>query len=139
MERDRPTPKDAAIPEPLPVHFDNIPERLRSYPHFVVWQYAVIDSEIKKPPVDPKTGKRASVANPHTWGSFAHAQAAYETGAYAGIGIVLTPDMGIVGIDIDHCKENGKMSDDAARIVSAINSYTETSPSGTGLRIMLAG
>jgi putative DNA primase/helicase len=139
MERDRHTPKDAVIPEPLPVNFASIPERLRPFDQWVVWQYAVIDSEIKKPPVDPKTGKRASVANPHTWGSFAEAQQAYASGKFAGVGIVLTPDMGIVGMDIDHCIQKGKLSDDAARIVRAINSYTEISPSGEGLRIMLAG
>jgi putative DNA primase/helicase len=139
MERDKPPAREKELPTPLEVHFANIPERLRPFNHWVVWQYAVIDSEVKKPPVDPKTGRRASVANPHTWGSFAHAQAAFETGGYAGIGIVLTADMGIVGIDIDHCVHEGKLSDDAARIVRAINSYTETSPSGEGLRIMLAG
>ncbi len=139
MERDHRTPKDAAIPEPLPVHFDNIPERLRSYPHFVVWQYQRVEDELKKTPFDPKTGKRASVRKPDTWGSFADAQKAYASGKFAGVGIVLTPEMGMVGIDIDHCMQEGRVSAEAARIVSAINSYTETSPSGTGLRIMLAG
>jgi putative DNA primase/helicase len=139
MEREPHTPKDIVLPEPLRVHFDTIPERLRPYPHFVVWQYAVIDSEIKKPPVDPKTGRRASIANPATWGSFATARTAYETGKYAGIGIVLTADLGLVGIDIDHCIADGKVNDEALRIVSAINSYTERSPSGSGLRIMLLG
>ncbi len=139
MERDRPMPKDIVLPEPLPVDFERIPERLRPFNHWVVWKYAVLDSEIKKPPVDPKTGKRASVANPHTWGSFADARRAYASGKFAGVGIVLTADMGIVGIDIDHCVQEGNVSDAAARIVSAINSYTEVSPSGTGLRIMLEG
>src|SRR5438445_516554 len=115
MERERPTPKDAAIPEPLPVHFANIPERLRSYPHFVVWQYQRVEDELKKPPFDPKTGKRASVRKPDTWGSFADAQKAYASGKFAGVGIVLTPEMGMVGIDIDHCIQEGKLSDDAAR------------------------
>jgi putative DNA primase/helicase len=139
MERDHQTPKDALIPEPLPVNFASILERLQGYPHFVVWKYAIIDDEIKKPPVDPKTGKRASVANPATWGSFEQVKAAYEAGKYAGIGIVLTSDMGMVGIDIDHCIQEGSVSDEARQIESAINSYTEASPSGTGIRIMLAG
>ncbi len=139
MERDRPMPKDAQTPEPLPVHFANIPERLRGFPHFIVWQYERVEDELKKPPFDPKTGKRASVRNPETWGSLSDAQAAYETKQYAGVGIVLTPEMGIVGIDIDHCISEGKVSSDATRIVSAINSYTEVSPSGEGLRIMLEG
>ncbi len=139
MERDKPPARERELPTPLEVNFAGIPERLRSYPHFVVWQYQRVEDELKKPPFNPKTGKRASVANPQTWGSFVQAQKAYETGAYAGIGIVLTADMGIVGIDIDHCIQEGNVSDAAARIVSAINSYTEVSPSGEGLRIMLAG
>lgn len=139
MERDHLTPKDALPPEPLPVNFANIPERLRVYPHFVVWQYERIDDELKKPPIDPKTGKRASIRRPDTWGSFQEAQKAYETGQFAGIGIVLTADMGIVGIDIDHCIQDGAATEDAKRTVSALNSYTEASPSGTGIRILLAG
>jgi hypothetical protein len=84
MERDHQTTENAMIPEPLPVNFDNIPERLRPYSHFVVWQYEQIEDELKKPPFDPKTGKRASVRRPDTWGSFHDAQAAYETGQFAG-------------------------------------------------------
>jgi len=137
MERDTPTPENAAIPKPLEVNFDGIPERLRFYPHFVVWNYATIDEEIKKPPVDPKTGKRASVRKPDTWGSYDDAHAAYTTGQFAGIGIVLTADMGIVGIDIDHCMIDGQLTDEAQRIITALDSYAETSPSDTGIRIML--
>lgn len=68
MERNKPIPENAAMPEPLEVNFDGIPEQLRPYPHFVVWNYATIDDEIKKPPIDPKTGRRASVRRPDTWG-----------------------------------------------------------------------
>ena len=139
MERDHPTPKDVVLPEPLQVNFDSIPERLQEYNQWVVWQYAIIDTEIKKPPFSPTTGKRASVTRPETWGSFDEAQAAYETGQFAGVGIVLTGNIGIVGIDIDHCIADGEPSEEAAKIVRAINSYAEASPSGTGIRIMLEG
>ncbi len=139
MEREHHTPKETLIPEPLPVNFAGIPERLRGYPHFVVWQYELVDDELKKPPYDPKTGKRASVRKPQTWGSFQDARSAYQTGQFAGVGIVLTPDMGIVGIDIDHCIADGEPSGEARRIITALNSYAETSPSGTGIRIMLEG
>ncbi len=139
MERDHHMPKDAQTPEPLPVHFERIPERLRGFPHFVAWRYEWVDDELKKPPFDPKTSKRASVRQPDTWGSFSEAQRAYETRQFAGIGIVLTLDMSIVGIDIDHCIREGSVNSEATRIVSAINSYTEVSPSGEGIRIMLAG
>jgi putative DNA primase/helicase len=137
MERDKPTPQEEALPTPLEVNFASIPEQLRFYPHFVVWNYATIDEEIKKPPLDPKTGKRASVRRPDTWGSFDDAQRAYETGQFAGIGIVLTSDMGIIGIDLDHCITDGQPTDEAQQIITALDSYTETSPSDTGIRILL--
>src|SRR5258706_6149365 len=126
-------------PEPLAVNFEHIPERLRAYAHFVVWQYERIDDELKKPPIDPKTGRRASVTKPETWGSLQEAQEAYETEQFAGVGIVLTADMGIVGIDIDHCIVDGQADEGARRILSALASYAEISPSGTGVRLMLEG
>jgi primase-polymerase (primpol)-like protein len=67
------------------------------------------------------------------------AQAAYETGQFAGVGLVLTAEMSIVGFDLDHCIEEGLASDEARRIISALDSYAETSPSGTGVRILLEG
>ena len=67
------------------------------------------------------------------------AQAAYATGQFAGVGIVLTADMGIVGIDLDHCMVDGQPEDEAQKIITALHSYTELSPSGTGIRIMLEG
>src|SRR5450755_3132703 len=139
MEQEEYTPKEARIPEPLVVNFEGIPKRLRDYPHFVVWKYAVIDDEIKKPPLSPKTGRAASVRNPSTWGSLQEARAAYETGGFAGIGIVLTAEMGVVALDIDHCITDGHVSEDAQRMIHALQSYTEISPSGTGIRLLLEG
>jgi len=139
MERPKHIPEKTVLPEPLAVQFENIPERLQSYPQWVVWNYAVVDEEIKKPPFSPKTGKLASVRNPATWGSFQEVQTAYETGHFAGVGIVLTADMGIVGIDIDHCIVDGQIQEEAHRILTTINSYADRSPSDTGIRIMLEG
>lgn len=55
-------------------------------------------------------------------------------GKYDGIGIAITGDM--AAIDIDHCIEDGKLSDMAEEIVSKVNTYTEISPSGTGIRLI---
>ena len=139
MERRPYTPEDAALPEPLTVNVDRIPHRLQEYDHFVVWHYERVAEELKKPPCDPKTGKRASVRKPETWGSFQEARHAYESGQFAGVGIVLTAAMGIVGIDIDHCIVEGQLDEEAQRIITAVTSYAEVSPSGTGVRIMLEG
>ena len=113
MERRPYIPEDAALPEPLTVNVDRIPHRLQEYDHFVVWHYERVAEELKKPPCDPKTGKRASVRKPETWGSFQEARHAYESGQFAGVGIVLTAAMGIVGIDIDHCIVDGQLDEEA--------------------------
>jgi putative DNA primase/helicase len=139
MEREGHTPEQPILPEPLPVNFERIPKRLQDCNQFVVWRYAVIDGEIKKPPCNPRTGRPASVRTPSTWGSFAEVRAAYETGQFSGVGIVLTPELGVVALDIDHCIADGKVSDQAQRVIKALHSYTEISPSGTGIRILLEG
>ena len=40
------------------------------------------------------------------------------------------------GIDIDHCLKNGVLSEMAMDMVEIMDSYTEISPSGTGLHII---
>ena len=65
--------------------------------------------------------------------------------AQAGLGTVQGPgyvlQKGEVGIDLDKCRnpETGEITPWAADIVDRLNSYTEVSPSGTGLRILCKG
>lgn len=54
--------------------------------------------------------------------------------SYDTIGLKVMDD--ISAIDIDHCVNNGKLSDIALDIIHNIKSYTEYSPSGTGIRIL---
>jgi primase-polymerase (primpol)-like protein len=56
-----------------------------------------------------------------------------------GIGFVLTSDLGIVGIDLDHCVEGKKIQPWARKIIDTLNTYTEVSPSGTGIRMFVYG
>ena len=66
---------------------------------------------------------------------------AYRKGGFNGIGYVLTDDDGLVGADLDHCRdpETGTIEPWALRIVEHLDSYTEITPSGTGLRIFIHG
>jgi hypothetical protein len=68
----------------------------------------------------------------------------------SGIGIALGPEggrtgaqadhPGLAGADLDHClDEKGKPTPEAAAIVQKLNSYTEITPSGRGLRTLLWG
>lgn len=135
MGKEREMQPQPELPTPLEVNFDNIPQELQHLAQWVVWRYAVIDQETKKPPFSPRTGKRASVAEKTTWGSFQEAQRAYEYGHFAGVGFMLTP--GIVGMDIDHCIVDGQPTAEAAEIIGLLPTYREYSPSGEGIRLFI--
>src|SRR5207249_38342 len=99
------------------------------------------DGKRTKPPYDPRTGDYASVTDPATWTTFDAARTAACAGRYDGIGRVLIADERFVGIDLDHCRdrETGAIAPWAQQIVDALRSYTETTPSGEGLRIFVRG
>jgi|GEM_PF-1141737 len=138
----------------LPPELENIPQALRELSQWVFW-FAVPDPKTGKPdkvPGNAKTGGSGSSTNPDTWASFDEAAAFYQknggklhtiwnkTGPVAGIGFVLTEAAQIVGIDIDHCIDTqGNISPLAQQVIERVGSYTEVSPSGTGIRIFVKG
>lgn len=96
--------------------------------------------KLKKVPIHPHSGYKASAVNPQTWGTLEQALAGMERYQLSGIGFVFTAESGIVGIDPDHCLENLKPNDIAVDILSHLPpTYIEISPSGTGLHIFLRG
>ncbi len=118
----------------------SVPGELQAYSHFVVWRPFVIQGKAKKIPLNPRTGEKASPTDPSTWGSFADALHALARGAgagTAGIGFVFAEDDPFTGTDLDGCIENtGGVAPWAHAVVSLLDSYTEYSPSGTGLHIL---
>ena len=90
---------------------------------------------------DPHTGRKASSTNPATWGTLAEAEDARARCLYTGVGFVFVKDGGIVGVDIDHCRDarTGALNDTAAAILAHAATYTEISPSGEGLHLFLRG
>ena len=115
---------------------------LQRLPQWVVWK-AEFDREgkPKKAPYNPNARQAyASVKIPKSWGTLDTALTALATGKYSGIGFIVTPPF--VFIDLDHAvaKETGQIIDPTARsIVEQINSYSEISPSRTGLHILAYG
>jgi hypothetical protein len=59
----------------------------------------------------------------------------------AGIGYVFAQDDPYCGIDLDHCRDpkTGAIAPWAMKIVQALDTYTEISPSGTGLHCVQEG
>ena len=79
------------------------------------------------------TGRAASSTDAATWTTYANAKA---SSVGAGIGFVLNGD-GIACIDLDHCiGPDGTLASWAAVILAGLPAtYTELSPSGTGLHV----
>lgn len=126
-------------PTAIAVNFDNIPAQLRGIPHWVLWRYEERSGKWTKPPHQPN-GSYAKTTDPTTWNMFEVVKKAYEKGGFAGVGFVLTDELDIVGIDLDHCIDvDENVSPMAWFIAEMVNSYTEISPSGEGLRIFAFG
>jgi putative DNA primase/helicase len=126
-----------------PPKFDAIPRDLTSRPQWVVWREEQPAGRDKptKPPYDPRTGLHADVSDPATWSAFDEARAAYERGGYDGVGYVLTADDSLVGWDLDGCRDatTGIIDEAAERFITLLDSYSEVSPSGEGVRIFTRG
>ena len=120
---------------------ETIPDNLKAPRQWVVWRLETVKGKLTKPPYSVHTGGKASSTDPKTWATFVHALKRYEHGGYDGLGFVLSPDDPYTGIDLDHCRdpETGIIDEYALTIVEKINSYTEISPSGTGLHIFVRG
>jgi len=117
-----------------------IPAALRERPQWVCWKYITRGGKQTKCPVNARGGGRADSTDPATWASFDEVVAAWKTGGYAGIGYVFTADGPFAGIDLDGCIDDaGNIVSAARQIINELNSYTEISPSGRGVKVFIAG
>jgi putative DNA primase/helicase len=125
----------------IQVQPDNILKELQQIPHWVVWKYEVVKGKLTKVPYNPRTSRNAAVDNPATWTDFRAALNTYILGAsigiYAGIGIVVTQELELTGVDLDHVVNGGVPEAWALKIVRDLDSYTERTPSGDGLRVLV--
>lgn len=82
-------------------------------------------------------GSLGSSTDPKTWATYADARLADEN-----VGIVFTPDRLLLGVDIDHCVEGDKIKHAKSKaireFIKAADTYTELSPSQTGLHLYFA-
>ena len=119
---------------------ERIPASIRGKRRFVIWNREERNGRSTKVPYRADApGEKASATDPATWCTFDVALAAFEDGKCDGIGFVLGD--GVVGIDLDKCRDpdTGKIEPWATEIIGALASYTEVSPSGTGVHILVSG
>lgn len=129
-----------------PPCLENIPPELRGLDQWVCWRLEPKEDkpgELTKIPYTARNGQKAKAGQPGTWDPFAVAVTAYEESQrtpdpYSGIGFQLADDGGLFGGDLDKCidPETGEVAEWAPALLSGIVTYTESSPSGTGLRFV---
>jgi len=125
----------------LKVIRENIPKNLTRRPHWVCWRSEDREGKATKVPYDALHDRRAKSNDYKTWCDFDKAYEAYENMGFEGIGFVLTKNDPFVGIDLDHCHDprTAEIKPWAQEIIDLLDSYTEISPSGTGIRIFVRG
>lgn len=115
--------------------------RPRDLKQWVCWRSEARERGGKptKVPYSPATGSRARSDDPNTWGSLAEARGAADRDSYDGIGFVFTEGDPFCGVDLDGCVEleTGEIEPWAAEILDELDSYTELSPSGEGLHVLV--
>lgn len=106
---------------------NNIPQELRKLAQWV-------GATETKRPINPRTGRPASVLDPSTWGSFEEAVAS----GCPHIGFVFTETDPYVFIDLDNKDEDPRLDNLHREIMeSAGDTYVERSVSGKGFHIVV--
>lgn len=121
--------------------------QIKAMRQWVCWRYE--DRGGPKPtkvPYQPRTGFKASASNPGHWGTYADAVARAQRGhtdggPFNGVGFCLSENDDLTGIDLDGCRDpnTGDLSQLAQTLVDLGESYTEVTPSETGLRVLALG
>lgn len=127
-------------PAKIAVIADNIPDEIKQLDRWVTWEWTWSAKQTKwtKPPLQ-LNHKLASSTDAKTWTRF---DLAWMLGRNRdGIGFVLGADIGIVGIDLDKCRDpqTGEIKPLQAEIIRELDTYAEVSPSGTGVKLLCRG
>lgn len=126
-----------------PLDVSAIPAELASRPQWLVWKFEPGEKKPRKMPYyvsgRRRTGKQGSDEDRAELVTLEVALQHVGQG-HSGVGFAFLPGDGLIGIDIDGCIDaDGVVAQRAAAIITACNSYTEYSPSATGVHIIVAG
>lgn len=113
---------------------ETIPQELKLGALWCLWRYEERKGKRTKPPYSPKTLQLGDSSNPNTFTDFEAAYSVFCRGGFEGMGIGMFG--GLCAVDIDHCVTGGEISPMAQDIIATMQSYTEISPSGEGVRII---
>jgi KaiC/GvpD/RAD55 family RecA-like ATPase len=134
---------EVRMDKPITVQADleNLPAVFWPYQDLKIWttwNWVLVKGRWTKPPFQTN-GSHARSQGPETWCTYADALDAVKAGKADGIGIMLHGmKQAEIIFDIDHCRDvaTGEIMPWAREIIDEANSYTEVTPSGTGVRIL---
>ena len=127
-----------------PAKLADLPQRFKDQPNWVPWRLEDHGKpKLDKVPYDAKTEKRAMPDDPETWSDFTTASDIADVlsgNDYNGIGFEFS-NSPFAGIDLDECRniKTGEIDLWAKEAIAELNSYTEVSPSRTGVHIVVEG
>lgn len=111
----------------------HFPDNLRLLKQWVVWKLEERDGKKTKVPYQPN-GQHAASNSSATWSHLHECMAVADQ--FDGVGFVFTE--GVVGIDLDKCfEDDGTLKPFAREALDLFDSYTEISPSGNGLHLLV--
>lgn len=121
--------------------YEQIPEELQILNQWCNWRKVDQgpDQKPDKPPISPHTLEKADVVNtPSNRSSFDHvvSNVNHNPDKAAGIGLVLTTDDPYTFIDLDRT-DDPQTIELQNQIYTVMNSYSEWSPSGNGMHIIV--
>lgn len=121
---------------------DLIPTELKQLPKWVCWKYKARPGKPKpaKLPIDCRSGNQIDITKCKLY-SYEEAVAYHEANPNKakGIGFVFKADDPFTGIDLDNCRDTttGVIKDWAQGIIARLDSYSEVSPSQSGVKIFV--
>lgn len=118
----------------------NVPAALRQQKRWLLWSFRERDGRLTKVPVHVRPdGSTAPVdgTDPENWLSFDEAVELAKRAKVSGLGFALGD--GFAAVDLDECRDphSGEVEPWALAIAHKLDSYTERSPSGSGLHIIV--
>jgi hypothetical protein len=122
---------------------NNVPDLLRKSRSWIGWRarWNKKTGKVDKIPICIPDGLGDDYLNPARHVDYDTAVKAIERLGLAGVGFVMTKDSGVVGGDLDKCRDpaTGVIDAWAQAILALGETYFEISPSGTGIRFWLLG
>jgi len=114
-------------------------QNMRDLRQWVCWRFEKRNGRLTKVPYSSLTGQKASSTDSETWVGYHEAVSAYQKQGYDGLGFVFTPEDELCGVDLDDCldPETGEIESWALGIIEKLDSYTEISPSGSGIHVLV--